>query len=196
MPVVVPCGQVVVVVLVVVLVVVEGVVVEVVVVVGVQSGSPGSPVQVQVPVLHCAMTDLRHMLRALPDKPTHPAAISSEQDLLLHAGGAAVATEETKTPTPSATAANVTTTLLVIVIVEPPARHQFGALSSVSHIFDPLVNRFLDYIECRIECRLPDTSTSPPPFRNESRPRCRGRQPPCRRPPDPGAAHAARRSCA
>src|SRR5262245_64318219 len=98
MPVVVPCGQVVVV----VLVVVEGVVVEVVVVVGVQSGSPGSPVQVQVPVLHCAMTDLRHMLRALPDKPAHPAAISSEQDLLLHAGGAAVATEETKTPAPSA----------------------------------------------------------------------------------------------
>src|SRR5262245_28026108 len=117
MPVVVPCGQVVVV----VLVVVEGVVVEVVVVVvGVQSGSPGSPVQVQVPVLHCAMTDLRHMLRALPDKPAHPAATSSEQDLLLHAGGAAVATGETKRPAPSATAANVTTALLVIVIGEPP----------------------------------------------------------------------------
>src|SRR5262245_32762808 len=129
MPVVVPCGQVVVVVLVVVLVVIEGVVVDVAVVVGVQSGSPGSPVQVQVPVLHCAMADLRHMLRALPDKPAHPAAISSEQDLLLHAGGAAVVTEETKTPAPSATAANVTPTLLVIVIVEPPARHQFGALS-------------------------------------------------------------------
>jgi hypothetical protein len=72
------------------------------------------------------------MLRALPDKPAHPAAISSEQDLLLHAGGAAVATEETKTPAPSATAANVTTALLVIVIVEPAARHQFGALSCVS----------------------------------------------------------------
>src|SRR5262245_11921431 len=94
MPVVVPCGQVVVV----VLVVVEGVVVEVVVVVGVQSGSPGSPVQVQVPVLHCAMTDLRHMLRALPDKPAHPAATSSEQDLLLHAGGAAVATGRQRGP--------------------------------------------------------------------------------------------------
>jgi hypothetical protein len=64
------------------------------------------------------MTDLLHVLAAMPVKPAHRAAISSEQDLLPHAGAAAVAREETKTPTPSATAANVTTALRVIV--EPP----------------------------------------------------------------------------
>jgi len=92
--------------------------VEVVVVeVGVQSGSPGCIVQVQPPALQLSMTDLLHALRAIPDKPAHPASISAVQFFLPHEGGAAVATEETKTPAPSATAANVTTTLLPIVLM-------------------------------------------------------------------------------
>jgi hypothetical protein len=101
----------------VVVTVVELVEVEVVVEVGVQSGSPGCIVQVQPPALQLSMTDLLHALRAIPDKPAHPASISSVQFFLPHAGGAAVATEETKTPAPSATAANVTTTLLPIVLM-------------------------------------------------------------------------------
>jgi hypothetical protein len=112
----------------------------VVVVVTGHSASPGSPVQVQSPSLHWWITFLEHWLAAMPEKAPHAELISSEQFFLPHAGGAAVATEETKTPAPSATAANVTTRLLpifLIVIVEPPiavpyghlrARHRFGAL--------------------------------------------------------------------
>src|SRR4029450_6559105 len=95
---------------------VEVVVVEVVVVVGPHAGSVGS-VQEQSVVLQLRRTALLHALRAMPFKPAHPAAISSEQTFLLH-GPVAVATEETKTPAPRATAANVNTALTVIV--EPP----------------------------------------------------------------------------
>jgi hypothetical protein len=95
---------------------VELVVVEVVVA-GVQSGSPGCIVQVHVPALHWSRIDDLQALRAAPDKPGHPAAISSEHAFEPQIGGAALA-PETKTPAPSATAANVTTALRVIV--EPP----------------------------------------------------------------------------
>ena len=101
----------------VVVVVVVVVVVEVVGVVGVQVGSPGCIVQVQVPALHWSRIDDLQALRAAPDKPAHPAAISSEHAFEPQLAGAALA-PETKTPAPSATAANVTTALRVIV--EPP----------------------------------------------------------------------------
>jgi len=102
----------------VVVVTVELVEVEVVVVVGgVQVGSPGCIVQVQVPALHWSRTADLQALRAAPDKPAHPAAISSEHAFEPQIAGAALA-PETKTPAPSATAANVTTALRVIV--EPP----------------------------------------------------------------------------
>jgi hypothetical protein len=124
---------------------VEVVVVEVVVVVGPHAGSVGS-VQEQSVVLQLRRTALLHALRAMPFKPAHPAAISSEQTFLLH-GPVAVATEETKTPAPSATAANVTTALLVIVA--PPygrrsqANIEFGALPA-RDTFSTRVWRFLD----------------------------------------------------
>jgi hypothetical protein len=58
-------------------------------------------------------------LRAMPDKPGHPAAISAEHCFEPHIGGAALA-RETKTPAVSATIANMTPALLpVLVIVEP-----------------------------------------------------------------------------
>jgi hypothetical protein len=94
-----------------------GVVVDVVEVVGVQSGSPGCIVQVQVPAVHWSRIAALQALRAAPDKPAHPAAISSAHCFEPQSGGAALA-PETKTPAPSATAANVTTALRVIV--EPP----------------------------------------------------------------------------
>jgi hypothetical protein len=140
---------------------VVGLVVEVVVVVGVQSGNPDSPVQVQVPVLHCAMTDLRHSLRALPDKPTQPAAISSEQFFLPHGGGSAVATEETKTPAPSATAANVTTTLRPIVLIviiwspcgrshaKPTLPQMKGAKAAAGRSMAPWATSFQLLLSCR-----------------------------------------------
>jgi hypothetical protein len=94
-----------------------------------QLGSPGCIVQVQVPALHCSRSNDLQALRAAPDKPGHPAAISSEHAFEPQIGAAALA-PETKTPTPSATAANVTTALRVIV--EPPwpshAKIDFGAL--------------------------------------------------------------------
>jgi hypothetical protein len=82
-----------------------------------QLGSPGCIVQVQVPALHCSRSNDLQALRAAPDKPGHPAAISSEHAFEPQIGAAALA-PETKTPTPSATAANETTALLIIV--EPP----------------------------------------------------------------------------
>jgi hypothetical protein len=101
----------------------------VVVVIGVHIGSVGS-VQEQIGgmILHWAITALLHSLRAKPDKPAHPASISSEQVFLVHTF-CALATEGTKTPAPSATAANETTALPINVIVEPPlwqrvAEHQ------------------------------------------------------------------------
>jgi hypothetical protein len=104
-----------------VLVVEELVVVElvvelvVVVVVGVHIGSVGS-VQEQIGgmILHWAITALLHALRSMPDKPAHPASISSAQVFLVHTF-CALATEGTKTPAPSATAANVTTAPLSTV---------------------------------------------------------------------------------
>src|SRR4029450_7933562 len=82
-------------------------------------------------VLQLRRTALLHALRAMPFKPTQPAAISSEQTFLLH-GPVAVATEETKTLAPSATAANVTTALLVIV--EPPyGRFQLRSIPALYH---------------------------------------------------------------
>jgi hypothetical protein len=93
------------------------VVVVVVVVVGVQSGSPGCIVQVQVPALHWSRINDLQALRAMADKPAQPAATSSEQFFELQAGGAALA-PETNTPAASATAANVTPARLVMV--EPP----------------------------------------------------------------------------
>jgi hypothetical protein len=87
------------------------------VVVGVHAGSVGS-VQEQSVVSQLRRTAFVHTLRAMPFKPAHPAAISSEQTFLLH-GPVAVATEETNTPAPSATAANNVTTAF-LVIVEPP----------------------------------------------------------------------------
>jgi hypothetical protein len=123
-------GAVVVVVLLVVVLVVE---VVVVVVIGVHIGTVGS-VQEQIggTILHWAITDLLHALRSVPDKPAHPASISSAQVFLVHTF-CALATEGTKTPAPSATAANVTTALLIIVLVEPPygrsrVHSDFGAL--------------------------------------------------------------------
>jgi len=56
-------------------------------------------------------------LKSAPDKPAHPAAISSAHCFEPQSGAAALA-PETKTPAPSATAANVTPALRVIV--EPP----------------------------------------------------------------------------
>src|SRR5262249_48435293 len=91
--------------------------VEVVVVVTGHSGSPGCIVQVQVPALHWSRIDDLQALRAAPDKPGHPAAISSEHAFEPQIEGAALA-PETKTPAPSATAVNATTTPRVIV--EPP----------------------------------------------------------------------------
>jgi hypothetical protein len=73
----------------VVVLVVELVVVEVVVVVTGQLGSPGCPVQVQSPALHWARRFLVHVLAAIPVNAPHAALISSAQDFLLHAGGAA-----------------------------------------------------------------------------------------------------------
>src|SRR4030095_6365846 len=106
----------------------------VVVVVGVHIGSVGS-VQEQIGgmILHWAITALLHVLRAMPDKPAHPAATSSAQAFLVHTF-CALATEGTKTPAPSATAANVTTAPLIIAIVEPPygrsrVNSDFAALS-------------------------------------------------------------------
>src|SRR5262245_52201948 len=84
------------------------VLVEVVVVVGVQLGSPGCIVQVQVPAVHWSRIDALQALRAAPDKPAHPAAISSAHCFEPQSGGAAFA-PETKTPAASATANNVTT---------------------------------------------------------------------------------------
>jgi hypothetical protein len=101
----------------VVVVVVVVVVVEVVGVVGVQVGSPGCIVQVQVPALHWSRIDALQALRAAPDKPAHPAAISSAHCFEPQSDGAALA-RETKTPAASVTAANATTTPRVIV--EPP----------------------------------------------------------------------------
>jgi hypothetical protein len=110
------------------------VLVVVVVVVGVHIGSVGS-VQEQIGgmILHWAITALVHVLRAMPDKPAHPASISSAQAFLVHTF-CALATEGTKTPAPSATAANVTTAPLIIAIVEPPygrsrVNSDFAALS-------------------------------------------------------------------
>jgi hypothetical protein len=106
----------------------------VVVVVGPHAGSAGS-VQEQIGgmILHWAITALLHVLRAMPDKPAHPASISSAQAFLVHTF-CALATEGTKTPAPSATAANVTTALPIIVIVESPSgrsrvNSDFAALS-------------------------------------------------------------------
>src|SRR5262245_24214809 len=94
--------------------VVELVVVEVVVVAGVQSGSPGCIVQVQVPALHWSRIADLQALRAAPDKPAHPVAISSEHAFEPQSDGAALA-PETKAPAPSATAAtNVTSAFLVM----------------------------------------------------------------------------------
>ncbi|HKB40978.1 MAG TPA: hypothetical protein VKD72_31410 [Gemmataceae bacterium] len=92
----------------------------VVVVVGVHTGSPGCPVQVQVPTLHWSRIDDLQALRAMLDKPAHPAVISAEHCFEPQIDGAAFA-PETKTPAAkSTTAANVTATFLVIVIVEFP----------------------------------------------------------------------------
>jgi len=102
----------------VVVVVVVVVVVEVVGVVGVQVGSPGCIVQVQVPALHWSRIDDLQALRAAPDKPAHPAAISSEHAFEPQLAGAALA-PETKTPAASATANNVTAAFLVIVALPP-----------------------------------------------------------------------------
>src|SRR5262249_17423341 len=66
---------------------------------------------------HWARIDDLQALRAAPDKPAHPAAISSAHAFEPQIEGAALA-PETKTPAPSATAANVTPALRVIV--EPP----------------------------------------------------------------------------
>ena len=109
--------------------VVELVVVEVVVVAGVQSGSPGCIVQVQVPALHWSRIDALQALRAAPDKPAHPAAISSAHAFEPQIEGAALA-PETKTPAPSATANNVTAAFLVIVgpPVAVPMQGSFSAL--------------------------------------------------------------------
>jgi hypothetical protein len=109
----------------------------VVVVVGPHAGSAGS-VQEQIGgmILHWAITALLHVLRAMPDKPAHPASISSAQAFLVHTF-CALATEGTKTPAPSATAANVTTAPLIIAIVEPPpygrsrVNSDFAALSGL-----------------------------------------------------------------
>src|SRR4030095_6937912 len=103
----------------------------VVVVVGVHIGSVGS-VQEQIGgmILHWSITALLHVLRAVPDKPAHPAAISSEHAFLVHTFCAGAA-EGTKPPPRRPPAANVTTALRVIV--EPPcgrshATIDFGAL--------------------------------------------------------------------
>src|SRR5262249_3252438 len=99
----------------VVVVLVVDVVVELVeVVVTGQLGSPGCPVQVHIPALHWSRIDDLQALRAAPDKPAHPAAISSAHAFEPQIEGAALA-PETKTPAPSATAAIVTPALLVIV---------------------------------------------------------------------------------
>jgi len=120
---------------VVVVLVVDVVVELVVVVVTGQLGSPGCIVQVQVPALHWARIDDLQALRAAPDKPAHPAAISSAHAFEPQIEGAALA-PETKTPAPSATAANVTPALRVIV--EPPygrsnPKIDFGALPPRGH---------------------------------------------------------------
>src|SRR5262249_38489394 len=122
-------------VLVVVLVPKMVVVVEVVVVVTGHSGSPGCIVQVQVPALHWSTIDALQALRAAPDKPAHPAVISSAHCFEPQSGGAGLA-PETKTPPASATAANVTPALRVIV--EPPygrsnPKIDFGALPPRGH---------------------------------------------------------------
>src|SRR5262249_24531830 len=79
----------------------------------------------------------------LPDKPAHPAAISSVQDFEPQSGGAAFA-PETKTPAQSASTTNVTTAFLVIV--EPPMAVPSPSPRSISTarplrvpVFDPLV---------------------------------------------------------
>jgi hypothetical protein len=83
-------------------------------------GSVGSPVQVQLGVLHSLFTHFLQAERAPPDKPAHATADSSAHALLPQIGGAALALE-TKTPAASATLANMTTALLaVLVIVEAP----------------------------------------------------------------------------
>jgi hypothetical protein len=113
-----------------------------------QLGSPGCPVQVHIPALHWSRIDDLQALRAAPDKPGHPAAISSEHAFAPQIGDAALA-PETKTPAPSATAANVTTALRVIV--EPPlvarsrARHRFRRTTAASDVrlrLLPLVKGF------------------------------------------------------
>src|SRR5262245_52179570 len=93
-------------------------------------------VQVQVPALHWSRSDDLQALRAAPDKPAHPAAISSAHCFEPQSGGAALA-PETKTPAASAIAANVTTARLVIV--EPPlwpfpAKLDFGPLPAVPRL--------------------------------------------------------------
>jgi hypothetical protein len=96
------------------------VVIDVVVeVVGVHAGSVGSVQEQFGFVLHSSITALLQALKAMPVKAPHAELISSAQDFLLHAGGAAVATEKTKTPVANATAANGTTTFF-LAIVEPP----------------------------------------------------------------------------
>src|SRR5262249_40743921 len=80
-------------------------------------------------------------LRAAPDKPAHPVAISSEHAFEPQSDGAALA-PETKTPAPSAIAANVTTALRVIV--EPPygrsnPKIDFRRSTAAWSLFDALV---------------------------------------------------------
>jgi hypothetical protein len=93
-----------------------GVVVLVVVVVGPHAGSVGSVQEQNVSplILHWSRTNLLQALKSVPDKPAHPAAISSAHCFEPQSGCAALG-PETKTPAPSATAANVTPAFLVIV---------------------------------------------------------------------------------
>src|SRR5262249_61784949 len=124
-----------------VVVVVAVVVVEVVVVTG-HVGSVGSPVQVQRSALHCEISDFLQVLRSLPDKPAHPASISSAHGFAPQIGGAAFA-PVTETPAQSATATTVTTAFLVIV--EPPMAVPSPSPRSISTalrcvpVFDPPV---------------------------------------------------------
>src|SRR5262245_34079151 len=149
--------------LVVVDVVVDVVVVLVVVVATGQSGSPGCPVQVHGPALHWARIDDLQALRAAPDKPAHPAAISSEHAFAPQIEGAALA-PETKTPAPSATAANVTPALRVIV--EPPcgrsnSKIDFGALPPRVHSSTRLSRGFLGVLGLRDEGSAPQGGICP-----------------------------------
>ena len=89
------------------------------VVVGPHAGSVGSVQEQNVSplILHWSRTNFLQALKSAPDKPAHPAAISSTHCFEPQSGAAALG-PETKTPAPSATAVNVTTALRVIV--EPP----------------------------------------------------------------------------